>query len=150
MLSASVLMLRPISYETPASPRPMWKITLDGLAVGVLTGLVGVGGGFLVVPALVLLGGLKMREAVATSLVIIALKSFSGFYKYLDVLNRENLELDLQIIVLVTLVGVVGSFAGQLLATRIPQSSLKRLFGIFLIIMGSFILLQAAPALLQS
>lgn len=69
----------------------MWKIGIDGLLVGVITGLVGVGGGFLIVPALALLGGLTMRAAVATSLVIIALKSFSGFYKYLDVLGCRRL-----------------------------------------------------------
>jgi len=150
MLSASYLMLRPIDFETPSAPRPMWKITLDGLIVGVVTGLVGVGGGFLVVPALVLLGGLAMRKAVATSLVIIAMKSFSGFYKYLDVLDAEHLELDIDVIILVTLLGIAGSFAGNLLANRIPQTQLKRLFGVFLIIMGSFILLQATPEILQS
>jgi len=115
-----------------------------------VTGLVGVGGGFLVVPALVLLGGLAMRKAVATSLVIIAMKSFSGFYKYLDVLDAEHLELDIDVIILVTLLGIAGSFAGNLLANRIPQTQLKRLFGVFLIIMGSFILLQATPEILQS
>jgi len=67
------------------------KIAIAGLLVGVITGLVGVGGGFLIVPALVLLGGLAIHTAVATSLVIIALKSYSGFYKYLDVLDTQNL-----------------------------------------------------------
>jgi uncharacterized membrane protein YfcA len=79
MLLASWLMLRPLDLEH-AKPvrRATWKVAGDGLIVGVITGLVGVGGGFLIVPALVLLGGLSMHQAVATSLVVIAMKSFSG------------------------------------------------------------------------
>ena len=74
MLLASYLMLRPIRLaDAVPAPRALWKIAGDGLAVGVITGLVGVGGGFLIVPALVLLGGLSMHQAVATSMVIIAL-----------------------------------------------------------------------------
>ena len=76
MLLASYLMLRPIELEhlSDSEPRHPWKIAIDGLVVGVITGLVGVGGGFLIVPALVLLGRMQMHRAVATSLVIIALK----------------------------------------------------------------------------
>jgi uncharacterized protein len=148
MLAASVFMLKPMNCDqAPHAPRAMWKITLDGLLVGVITGLVGVGGGFLVVPALVLLGGLSMRQAVATSLVIIALKSFSGFYKYLDVLTVEGLELDLEVMALVSALGVAGSFAGNLLANRIPQDTLKKAFGVFLIIMAAYILYQTLPQL---
>ena len=83
MLLASYFMLRPkrnIEQESDHQ-RHVFKIIADGLIVGVVTGVVGVGGGFLIVPALVLLGGLTMRTAIATSLVIIALKSFSGFIK---------------------------------------------------------------------
>lgn len=148
MLAASVLMLRPIDCDAPGEPRAIWKITLDGLIVGVVTGLVGVGGGFLVVPALVLLGGLAMREAVATSLVIIALKSFSGFYKYLDVLAAENISLDLDIILLVSGLGIAGTFAGNAIGGRLPQDKLKKTFGVFLIVMGTFILIRSAPTLL--
>lgn len=152
MLAASVLMIKPIDLERAgeqrvAKPRVFWKIGLDGLVVGVITGLVGVGGGFLVVPALVLLGGLAMRTAVATSLVIIALKSFTGFYKYLDVLAMQGLELEWDVIAIVTSLGIVGSFAGSRLGGRIPQDKLKRWFGIFLIVMGGFILVQSAPGL---
>ena len=148
MLAASVLMLRPIDCDAPGEPRALWKISLDGLIVGVVTGLVGVGGGFLVVPALVLLGGLAMREAVATSLVIIALKSFSGFYKYLDVLAAENISLDTEIILLVSVLGIAGTFAGNAIGGRLPQDKLKKAFGVFLIVMGTFILLRSAPGLI--
>jgi len=92
-----------------------------------------------------LLGGLSMHRAVATSLVIIALKSFSGFYKYLDVLDKQNLELDWQALLIVTGLGIVGSFAGARIAHRVPQHKLKQWFGVFLIIMGIYILYRSLP-----
>ncbi len=143
MLLASYFMLRPCEYEAKAGgSRSLTKVTLDGLIVGVVTGFVGVGGGFLVVPALVLLGGLTMQRAVATSLVIIAAKSFAGFYKYLDVLSAENLQLDWGLIGIVTAVGILGSLFGSHLGCRLPQDKLKRGFGYFLIVMGTAIFLQ--------
>lgn len=146
MLLASYMMLRPLQLdETSHTPRETWKIASDGLLVGIITGLVGVGGGFLIVPALALLGGLSMHRAVATSLVIIALKSFSGFYKYLDVLDRQNLELDWQALLLVTGLGIAGSFAGAKVAHRMPQHRLKKGFGLFLIVMGIYILYRSLP-----
>jgi uncharacterized membrane protein YfcA len=149
MLIASWLMLRPPELEhADPTPRATWKIGADGLIVGIITGLVGVGGGFLIVPALVLLGGLTMRQAVATSLVVIALKSFSGFYKYLDVLAQQGLELDWQTLILVTGLGIAGSFAGSHMAKRLPQDKLKKGFGYFLIVMGIYILIRSVPTVL--
>jgi hypothetical protein len=147
MLLASWFMLRPIDLGPPGEhkPRATWKIAGDGLGVGVLTGLVGVGGGFLIVPALVLLGGMAMHRAVATSLVIIALKSYSGFYKYTDVLEAQNLELDWNTLMIVTGLGIAGSLVGGKLANRLPQDTLKKSFGIFLIVMGIYILIRSAP-----
>jgi uncharacterized membrane protein YfcA len=147
MLLASWFMLRPIDLGSGGAhePRATWKIAGDGLGVGVLTGLVGVGGGFLIVPALVLLGGMAMHRAVATSLVIIALKSYSGFYKYTDVLEAQNLELDWKTLMIVTGLGIAGSLAGGRLANRLPQNTLKKSFGIFLIVMGIYILIRSAP-----
>ncbi len=150
MLLASWFMLRPIDLGSGGvhEPRATWKIAGDGLGVGVLTGLVGVGGGFLIVPALVLLGGMAMHRAVATSLVIIALKSYSGFYKYTDVLEAQNLELDWNTLMIVTGLGIAGSLVGGKLANRLPQNTLKKSFGIFLIVMGIYILIRSAPAAL--
>lgn len=150
MLLASVMMLRPIDLAAAAGrpARAYWKIAVDGLGVGVLTGLVGVGGGFLIVPALVLLGGMGMHRAVATSLIIIALKSFSGFYKYLDVLDAQNLALDWPVLGIVTALGIAGSVVGGKIANRLPQDTLKRWFAIFLILMGLYILARSAPAAL--
>ncbi|HEY5641969.1 MAG TPA: sulfite exporter TauE/SafE family protein [Woeseiaceae bacterium] len=149
MLLASYLMLRPPDLQHAGrGTRAAWKIALDGLVVGVITGLVGVGGGFLIVPALVLLGGLTMHQAVATSLVIIALKSYSGFYKYLDVLAQQSLTLEWRTLLVVTAVGIAGSLAGGRLARRVPQQKLRRWFGLFLIAMGIYILARSLPAAL--
>jgi uncharacterized membrane protein YfcA len=150
MLLASYLMLRPVDLEqAEIVRRATWKIGIDGLVVGVLTGLVGVGGGFLIVPALVLLGGLAIHTAVATSLVIIALKSYSGFIKYLDVLDAQKLTLDWNVLMIVTGLGIVGSIVGAKIANRIPQQRLKRGFGYFLIVMGVYILARSVPQVLQ-
>jgi uncharacterized membrane protein YfcA len=150
MLLASYMMLRPVELtDEEREPRETWKIAIDGLIVGVITGLVGVGGGFLIVPALVLLGGIPIHKAVATSLVIIALKSFSGFYKYLDVLDEQNLELDWQTLMVVTGLGIAGSYAGAKIAKRMPQRTLKKGFGYFLIVMGIYILVRTAPEALN-
>lgn len=150
MLLASYMMLRPADLtHVEHTPREAWKIALDGLVVGVITGLVGVGGGFLIVPALVLLGGVTIHRAVATSLVIIALKSFSGFYKYIDVLNEQNLQLDWPTILLVTGLGIAGSFLGARIAKKMPQQRLKQGFGYFLVVMGLYILVRTAPDVLQ-
>jgi uncharacterized membrane protein YfcA len=150
MLLASYMMLRPVSLtDAVSAPRATWKIAADGLVVGVITGLVGVGGGFLIVPALVLLGGLAIHTAVATSLVIIALKSYSGFYKYLDVLDTQNLELDWRTLLLVTALGIMGSFAGAKIAKRLPQEKLKKGFGFFLIVMGIYILARSLPQVIE-
>jgi uncharacterized membrane protein YfcA len=146
MLLASYMMLRPVKLsDKPHEPRQAWKVGIDGLVVGIMTGLVGVGGGFLIVPALALLGGLPIHSAVATSLVIIALKSYSGFYKYIDVLNDQNLALDWPTLGLVTVLGIAGSFAGARIAGRMPQDKLKKGFGYFLILMGIYILARSAP-----
>lgn len=146
MLLASYLMLRPVDLQ-PGSvrSRAAWKVAIDGLLVGILTGLVGVGGGFLIVPALVLLGGMSMHRAVATSLVIIALKSYSGFYKYLDILEQQDLLLDWSTLLVVTGLGIAGSFAGTSVANRLPQATLRKGFGFFLIVMGLYILAHSLP-----
>jgi uncharacterized membrane protein YfcA len=150
MLLAAWFMLRPVDLEAGEHvPRAAWKIASDGLLVGIVTGLVGVGGGFLIVPALVLLGGVAIHNAVATSLVIIALKSYSGFYKYLDVLGAQGLSLDWQTLVIVTALGIAGSVAGAKIARRMPQQKLKRGFGYFLIVMGLYILVRSAPEVLR-
>ena len=148
MLAAAYFMLHPPKLTARPGQRSSARITGEGLAVGALTGFVGVGGGFLIVPALVLLGGLAMHTAVATSLVIIALKSLTGFVKYLEVLEAERLQLDWQIIFTVTAIGVIGSLLGNHWGCKISQERLKTWFGYLLVGMGLYILARSLPALL--
>jgi len=135
---------------TAAAPRSRAWIVIDGLGVGLLTGLVGVGGGFMIVPALVLLGGLPMHRAIATSLWIIALNAFSGFAKHLFVLDAAGLTLDWTLLALFTAVGAGGSLLGQQLAARLPQALLRRGFAVLLVAMGLYIIGRELPALLAS
>lgn len=131
----------------PVHSRSALKIIVDGLGVGVLTGFVGVGGGFLIVPALVILCGLSMRRAVATSLVIIALKSAAGFWKYLGVLESAGGSVDWQTIGLFSAIGIVGSFVGKSLNKRLNQNALQRGFAVFLVVMACFILVKETASL---
>lgn len=141
MLIAAVMMIRkPKELQVNNKQAPIWLLITEGLVIGVITGLVGVGGGFLIIPALVLLGGLSMRIAVGTSLFIIAAKSLLGFYKYVDVLAKEDLGADWNLLVVFTLIGILGSFLGGKASQFIPHQKLKRGFGYFLIVMGVYIL----------
>lgn len=153
LLIASYLMFRPMKLQeadAEHAERGMSKIMLDGFIVGAVTGLVGVGGGFLIIPALVILGGLSMRLAVGTSLVIIAIKSFAGFVGYLDVLDAMQLSVDWNIIAIFSLIGVVGGWLGHKISSKINQAQLKRGFAVFLVIMGAFILYENVPALFMA
>ncbi|PEN15280.1 permease [Longibacter salinarum] len=149
MLLAAVMMFRRpgVGSRDDSSPRLYWKIMLDGLVVGVLTGLVGVGGGFLIVPALVLLGGLPMHLAIGTSLMIIALKSISGFVKYIDVMHEAGFSIHWDLVLIFGAIGIVGSFIGGKIGSYVPQARLKRGFAIFLVLIGVVILWQNAAKL---
>ncbi|MFT5052802.1 MAG: putative membrane protein YfcA [Chlamydiales bacterium] len=150
MLVAGVLMLKPLRDQEKDghAPRSAYKVIIEGLLVGIVTGFVGVGGGFLIVPALVLLGGLPMHRAIGTSLFIIALKSFTGFYKYLEILGGLELELDWNVLTTFALIGILGSFVGKAVSTKLPQDVLKRSFAVFLFIVGTFIVLQSWQGLM--
>ncbi len=115
------------------------------LAVGVLTGLVGIGGGFLVVPALVLLARVPMRQAVGTSLLVIAMNSASGFIGYLG-----TVQFDWGFLSVFTAIAVAGALVGTALASRVPQAALKRAFAVFLVILAVFVLYKNRNALRQS
>jgi len=89
-----------------------------------------------------------MASAVGTSLAIISLNAFTGFAKYLGVLESQSLELDWKVLLAVAGVGILGSFAGNRLGRRLPQATLRRVFGVFLVLMGLFIAVDVAPRLL--
>jgi len=150
LLVVSFLMFNPVKLGGSGAAhheRAVSKIALDGLLVGAVTGLVGVGGGFLIIPALVLLGGLSMRLAVGTSLVIIAIKSFAGFIGYLSVLETLNLAVDWYIIWMFSIIGIVGGWLGHKISSKVNQEQLKRGFAVFLVLMGVFILYKNLPSL---
>lgn len=143
MVATSVAMLRgrreanaPVHGDLPVG-----RVVLDGLVVGAVTGLVGAGGGFLVVPALALLGGLPMGVAVGTSLVVIAMKSLGGLAGYLG-----SVSLDWTLVAAVTVTAVLGSLAGSRLAGHVPEKALRRGFGWFVLVMGVLVLVQQVPA----
>ncbi|MFN3338383.1 MAG: sulfite exporter TauE/SafE family protein [Dietzia sp.] len=125
---------------TQTHHHPLWRILLDGLVVGAATGLVGAGGGFLVVPALVLLAGLPMAAAVGTSLLVIAMKSFAGLGGYLT-----SVSLDWPLVAAVTAAAVAGSFIGVRLTSVVPEKALRKGFGYFVLLMGAFVLSQELP-----
>ncbi|MDP3481775.1 MAG: sulfite exporter TauE/SafE family protein [Sulfuricella sp.] len=127
----------PLSEDEAISAH-MGHIAAHGVGVGVLTGLVGVGGGFLIVPALVLLSGIPMKIAIGTSLVIVAAKSYSGFAGYV-----AAVPVDWSTMASFTAVTVAGSFVGTRVAHRFSQETLKRSFGVFLVFVASYILLKS-------
>ncbi len=116
----------------------MGHMALHGIGVGVLTGLVGVGGGFLIVPALVLLSRIPMKTAVGTSLAIVAAKSYAGFAGY-----TGAVPINWGLMAGFTAVTVVASFAGTRLAHRFSQDMLKRTFSVFLLFVATYILLKS-------
>ncbi|MEK9517959.1 sulfite exporter TauE/SafE family protein [Streptomyces venezuelae] len=116
-------------------------LAAKGLAVGAVTGLVGAGGGFLVVPALVLLGGLPAGVAVGTSLLAIAMNSFAGLAGHL-----AGVTIDWSLALTVTAAAVLGGTAGARLAGRIPPDALRTAFGWFTVVMGTYVLARQLPA----
>lgn len=144
MLVASIGMIRPTT-KSPKSPQsalthrkyPYILILIEGLVVGSLTGLVGAGGGFLIIPALVILGRLPMKQAIGTSLVIISAKSLLGF------LGESRLrDLDWGFLLSVTAFAILGIFLGMKLSHRIDGARLKPAFGWFVFVMGIYIILK--------
>ena len=112
-------------------------ILIEVALVGLLTGLVGAGGGFLIIPALVLLSGLPMKEAVGTSLVIIAAKSLIGFFG-----EGGETAFDWSFLAKVTLFAIGGIFLGMSIARKINSSKLKPAFGWFVLVMGIYIIIK--------
>lgn len=118
----------PIKYNYPL-------ILVEGVLVGLVTGIVGAGGGFLIIPALVLLARLPMKKAVATSLLIIGIKSLIGFIG-----DVENLEIDWKFLLIFTSLSVIGIFIGIGLNKFIDGKKLKKGFGWFVLLMAVYIL----------
>lgn len=153
MLTAAIVMYRSAgrrTAETVTADASVEQIRFGllvpvALAVGVITGLVGIGGGFLVVPALVILAHAPMKQAVGTSLLVIAMNSASAFAGYLG-----HVTIPWLFILMFTSVAVVGILAGTAMIRHVSQRALKRSFAVFLIAMGSFMLYRNRAVLLPS
>ena len=126
------------SEERPASLRLLLPVAL---CVGLVTGVVGIGGGFLIVPALVLLGRIAMKQAVGTSLLVIAMNCASGFAGYLG-----RVDIPWMFVLGFTTIAVLGILAGTYLVRYVSQRALKQAFSVFLVVMGTFILVQNRKA----
>ncbi|MEH0862489.1 sulfite exporter TauE/SafE family protein [Halobacteriovorax sp. DPLXC-1] len=139
MLLASISMLKN-GKEVKIKNTSNLTIFLAASVVGIVTGLIGVGGGFLIVPALVNFFHVDMKKAVGTSLLIIAINSLIGFVG--NIINSPGLELDYQFIAIFTALAIVGSQIGSTLTHKLPQEKLKKIFGYFLIVMGAFMIIR--------
>ena len=141
MIIASISMLKGKKtikdVNEKAAPKynyPM--IVLEGVIVGTVTGIVGAGGGFLIIPALVLLAKIPMKKAIGTSLLIISVKSLIGFT---GDLTNEAIHMDWGLLMSFTGLAVLGIFLGTYFSKMISGEKLKKAFGVFILIMGIFI-----------
>lgn len=140
MLLASFSMIRNNRKDTTEIVAVVYNyplIVVEGAVVGLLTGLVGAGGGFLIIPALVLLAKLPMKKAVATSLLIIAIKSLIGFIG-----DVENLDIDWTFLLSFSAISMVGIVLGIYLSNFIEGKKLKKAFGWFVLVMAVYILIK--------
>lgn len=139
MIAASYSMIKKDKKTDSKSAEPQKfnypMILIEGAVVGVLTGLVGAGGGFLIIPALVILSKLPMKEAVGTSLAIIAAKSLIGFFG-----ESSDTLIDWKFLIIITIFAVIGIFVGAALSKKIDGAKLKPAFGWFVLVMGIYIL----------
>ena len=141
MIFAAMAMLRGRKDlgDESAGRLPVAKIVLQGATVGLISGLVGAGGGFLLVPALALLGGLPMPAAVGTSLVVISMQSFAGFAGHL---SGESI--DWKLAGMVTAAAVIGSVIGGRLTDYVEPTTLRKAFGWFVLAMAALVLAEEA------
>ena len=126
-----------VGAESRIGARGVMRIGFIGVGVGVLAGLVGVGGGFLIVPSLVLLAGLSIHEAIGASVAIVTLNATSGFLGYVG-----RIPINYSLVFVFALLAMVGSVMGMRLAHRLSSHHLKRIFGVFLVCAASGILLK--------
>jgi uncharacterized membrane protein YfcA len=145
MVATSISMIRGSGREefedeaiNRANEHHYLLVFLEGIGVGILTGLVGAGGGFLIIPALVLLAGLKMKVAVGTSLLIIAMKSLLGFTGDIQV----GTAIEWPFLLLFTSASITGIFFGSWLHRFVEGGWLRKAFGWFVLVMGIYMLLR--------
>lgn len=135
MIVASISMLRSRGTEAPPkATAPLWIVFMAGLGLGFLTGFLGVGGGFLIVPTMVFAFGCTMQTAIATSLLVIAFNSFVG-----PATRFAAASIDWTVVAAFLAGGIAGNTAASMLVRRLDQRRLKRIFAVFILIVGLFI-----------
>jgi uncharacterized membrane protein YfcA len=141
MMAAAISMIKTGKRSTLEIPDPkninIFRLVLYGVGIGFVTGLLGAGGGFLLIPTLVVVIGLSMKEAVGTSLLIIALNSLIGFTGDLG-----HFVINWKLLLPVTGIAITGIFIGGALANKIPAETLKKGFGWFILVMGIYIIIR--------
>ncbi|MFC3120759.1 sulfite exporter TauE/SafE family protein [Agaribacter flavus] len=141
-LAAWRMLAKQVSLKE-SRPASKARLGMTGLGLGGVTGLVGVGGGFLIVPALVTLAQVPMRVAVPTSLTIIFFNASAGLANHFIASSNMVFSLDWHTLFVFAFVGVIGSFVGQSLATRLPQQSLKRGFAYIILVLAMGMLIHS-------
>jgi len=138
MIPAAFSMLNERKENTNTTGKVKYNyplILIEGLIVGAITGMIGAGGGFLIIPALVILANVKMKVAIGTSLIIIAFKSLFGFFLG----DALTMEIDWQFLAIFTGISLVGIFIGSYLSNFFDGKKLKKVFGYFIFLMAIFI-----------
>ena len=136
MLIASISMFCKKSTNKQRNDFQKFKIIFDGLFIGLITGTVGAGGGFLIIPALVFFSGIEMKKAIGTSLIIISVKSLFGF------LGEYDSKIDWELLMSFSSLALIGVFLGVYLGRFFDGQKLKKLFGVFVFLIAIFIILK--------
>lgn len=144
MIMAAYAMIKPSKKGSSAQSKVLNYplIGLEGLVIGAITGFVGAGGGFLIIPALILLAGLSMKQAVGTSLMIMAIKSILGFVG--DI--QSGMEIDWILLLEISTLSIIGAFIGERVSRKVDGNKLKPMFGYFVLLMGFAMLLREITA----
>jgi uncharacterized membrane protein YfcA len=136
MMTAAIGILKPQRITRPELPQTQGLVLL-GLVVGVISGLLGAGGGFIIIPALVFYASLDIKSAVGSSLFIIALNSLVGFTG-----DLTHHHIDWTLLLPISILGIAGTFIGHGLSRKLPASIIKQIFGWFILLTGIYILVK--------
>lgn len=136
MIAASISMIRNKKNENKLNIPSKNKLAFIGFMVGFVTGFLGAGGGFLIIPALIFFAALPMKQAIGTSLFIIAVNAMIGFIG--DLIN--NVHLNFQFLILFSVIAIIGIFIGTYLSKKVDGNKLKPAFGWFVLVAGIYII----------
>ena len=145
MSFSAVNMWRQKLWRWPLTQR--WQLLLLGTLLGAVTGFVGVGGGFLIVPLLLAVTSLTMAATIATSLLLIFLQTSSGFISHYFQLQQQGVQLDLKLIATIGALGAIGSLLAMPLSQQLPQPLLRRAFSLLLLVLGITLIARQLTAL---